>query len=189
MKIFRYGLAAFVLLLSVCTAQTPQGYHLTKKILIGREGGWDYLSVDAAARRLYVSRGDHVVVVNIDSNTVAGEISKTDGVHGIAVASEFGHGFTSNGRTSTVTMFDLKTLGVIKEIPVGKRPDAIIYDPASKNIFTFNGGSDDATAVNAGSGIVTGTVALGGRPESAAADGQGHVYVNLEDKSEIALQR
>src|SRR5574340_1217796 len=134
MKIFRYGLAAFVLLLSLCTAQTPQGYHLTKKIHIGGEGGWDYLSVDAAARRLYVSRGDHVVVVNIDSNTVAGEIPKTDGVHGVAIASEFGHGFTSNGRTSTVTMFDLKTLGVIKEIPVGKRPDAIIYDPASKNI-------------------------------------------------------
>ncbi len=186
MKIFKFTLIlALALLVSLCGAQTSQGYHLAKKILIGGEGGWDYLSVDAGARRLYVSHSDHVVVVNIDSNTIVGEIPKTEGVHGVAVAPEFGHGFSSNGKTSTVTMFDLKTLDTIKEIAVGKRPDAIIYDPAAKNIFTCNGGSDDATAVNAESGVVAGTVSLGGRPEFAAADGQGYIYINLENKNEI----
>jgi len=123
----------------------------------------------------------------MDDLKVVGEIPKTDGVHGIAVAPEFNHGFTSNGRSSTVTIFDLKTLKLIKEVPVtGKNPDAILYDPFSKKLFTFNGRSSDATVLNPETGDTTATIFLDGKPEFAVTDLKGHVYVNIENKSEIA---
>jgi DNA-binding beta-propeller fold protein YncE len=175
------------LFFSIALAQETPGYHITKKTLVGGEGGWDYLFVDAAGRRLYLSHGDRVVVLDADEVKVIGEIPNTQGVHGIAVASEFNHGFTSNGRTSTVTIFDVKTLKVVKEVPVtGKNPDAILYDPFSKNLFTFNGRSQDATVLNPESGDTVATIFLGGKPEFAVTDLKGHVYVNIEDKSEIA---
>jgi DNA-binding beta-propeller fold protein YncE len=165
-------------------ARTP-AYHLMKKHSLGGEGGWDYLSVDSQARRLYISRGDHVDVMDVDTGTKVGTIANTPGVHGIALAPKLGRGFTSNGREGSVTIFDLKSLKELGRVTVGTGPDAIIYDPATQRVFTFNGRSQDTTAVDAAKGQVAGTIALGGRPEFAVADGKGEVFVNLEDKSEV----
>ncbi len=170
-------------------AQTPakisSGYHLLKKIEVGGEGGWDYLIADSENHRLYVSHATKVVVIDTETDQVIGEIPNTNGVHGIALAAEFGRGFISAGRDNAVTIFDLKTLKTIDTVKVGKNPDAIIYDPASKRIFAFNGASADTTVIEAESGKVAGTIALGGKPEFATADGKGMVFVNIEDKSEV----
>lgn len=160
-------------------------YHVIKRIPVGGDGGWDYLTVDSSTHRLFISRGAHVIVIDVESGASAGEIANTPGVHGIALAPDLGRGFTSNGGDNTVTIFDLKTLKEISRVPVGTGPDAIIYDPATKRVFTFNGRSGDASAVDGASGSVVGTIPLGGRPEFAASDGKGHVYCNIEDKSEI----
>jgi len=164
-------------------AASSGGYSVIKKISIPGQGSWDYLTVDQAGRRLYVSHGTQVDVLDIDSLTVVGNIPKTPGVHGIAIAPELGRGFVSNGQASTVTIFDLKTLKPIADIPSGKKPDAIIYDPATSRVFAFNGGSNSATAIDAATGKVAGTVNLEGGPEFAAADGNGFVFDNLEDES------
>ena len=161
------------------------GYHLLKRIEVGGEGGWDYLTVDSAAHRLYVSHATRVVVIDLDKGSIVGEIPDTKGVHGIAIAPELGRGFTSNGMLANVTIFDLKTLKVLGQVKTGMNPDAIIYDPASRRVFAFNGRSADATAIDAATGTVAGTIALGGKPEFAAADGKGMVYVNIEDKNEV----
>jgi YVTN family beta-propeller protein len=161
------------------------GYHVINQYKLGGEGGWDYLTIDAKARRLYVSHATHVLVVDADTGAVVGDIPDTPGVHGIAVVEEAGKGYVSSGRSSAVTVFDLKTLKTLGQIQVGKNPDAIIYDDASRRVFTMNGGSDDATAIDVQTDAVAGTLALGGRPEFAVADGRGHVFVNLEDKSAI----
>lgn len=158
-------------------------YSVIKKIPIPGTGSWDYLSVDEAARRLYVSHGTQVEVLDVDSLAVVGSIPKTPGVHGIAIAPESGRGFVSNGQASTVTIFDLKTLKTIAEVPTGKKPDAIIYDAATSRVFAFNGESNSATAIDAATGKVAGTIDLGGGPEFAAADGNGYVFDNLEDES------
>ena len=165
-------------------APGPSGYHLLKKIPLGGEGFWDYITFDPATRRLYISRGTRVVVLEVDSGKTVGEIPNTDGVHGIALAPEFNRGFTSNGRAGTVTIFDLKTLKVIGSATAGTNPDAIIYDPSSKRVFAMNGRSKNATAIDAATGNVVGTIPVDGKPEFAVADGAGHVYVNIEDKSE-----
>ncbi|HEX9545138.1 MAG TPA: hypothetical protein VF955_08130 [Pyrinomonadaceae bacterium] len=179
-------LALFVLVFASALLNAgPSGYHVTKKIVLGGEGGWDYLTVDSEARRVYISRGTHVMVVDADSGAVVGDIPNTNGVHGIAIAADFDKGFVSDGRDATVTIFDLKTLKVLGTAPTGKNPDAIIYDPASKRVFAFNGSSKDATAIDARTGTVAGTIPLGGKPEFAVADEKGHVFVNIEDKSEI----
>jgi DNA-binding beta-propeller fold protein YncE len=167
------------------SAAGKSGYHLIKKVKLGGEGGWDYLTVDPAGRRLFISRGTHVMVVDADEGKVVGDIPDTSGVHGIALVPEMNKGFTSNGKTATVTIFDMKTLKALGEATTDKNPDAIIYDPASKRVFTFNGGADSATAIDAATGKTVGTVALGGGPEFAASDAKGHVFVNLEDKSQL----
>src|SRR5260370_10888759 len=173
-----------VLILSVAFAQS--GYHQLKKITIGGEGGWDYLIADGPSGRIYVSHGSEVDVVDSKKGEVAGKITELHGVHGIALAPELNRGFISNGQSNTVTIFDLKTLAKIgADIPAGRNPDAIIYDPASKRVFAFNNRGKDATVIDAGKGAVAGTAALDGQPEFAAADGKGHVYVNLEDKSAV----
>ena len=164
-------------------APPANGYSIVKKIPIPGQGSWDYLIVDEAARRLYVSHATQVEVLDVDSGSIVGSIPNTQGVHGIAVAPELGRGFTSNGQASTVTMFDLKTLKPIADVPVGKKPDAIIFDPATSRVFAFNGDSNSATAIDAATGKVAGKVDLGGGPEYAAADGNGFVYNNLEDES------
>jgi YVTN family beta-propeller protein len=164
-----------------------QGYKIIKSYKMGGEGGWDYLIADAAARRLYISRATHVIVLDLDSGKTVGDIADTPGVHGIALAPELGRGFTSNGREGTVSIFDLKTLAVISKVKVGENPDSILYDPASKRVFTFNGISHDSTAIDAATGKVLGTIKLDGKPEFSASDGNGKIFVNIEDKSELTM--
>src|SRR5215467_8698827 len=159
-------------------------YHLLMRIPIPGDGGFDYLTVDQANRRLYVSHGTQVDVLDADNGTIVGKIPDTRGVHGIAIASEFNRGFVSDGQTDDVTVFDLKTLAVVGHVPAGKKPDAIIYDPATKRVIVNNGGSNNSTIVNAADQKVAGTVDLGGGPEFASGDGKGKVFINLEDKSE-----
>lgn len=164
---------------------TPAAYHLVQTFKPGGDTGWDYLTVDAQSRRFYITRGTHVQVLNADSGKLIGDITNTNGVHGIALAPSLGRGFTSNGRDNTVSIIDLKTLKTIGTVSVGNQPDAILYDVASKRVFTFNGGSNDSTAIDAVTGKVVGTIPLGGRPEFAVADGAGMLYDNIEDKGEI----
>jgi len=174
-----------VLLASLVLAAGSSGYHVARKTVLGGDGGWDYLTVDSKARRVYISRGTHVMVVDADTAAVVGDIPGTNGVHGIAIASDMDKGFVRDGRDGNVTIFDTRTLRVLGTAPAGKNPDAIIYDPASKRVFAFNGSSKDATAIDAKTGTVAGTIPLGGKPEFAAADDKGHVFVNIEDTSEI----
>jgi len=162
------------------------GYHLKQKFLIGGDGFWDYITFDSPTRRLFISRGTHVMVLDVDSGKIAGDIPDTPGVHGIALAHEFGRGFISNGRGNNVTIFDMKTLATLGHADTGQGPDAIIYDPATKRVFTMNGRSGTMTAIDAATGNVAGTISVGGKLEFAAADGAGRIYVNVEDKSEIA---
>src|SRR5215831_18444049 len=163
------------------------GLQVIKNYKLGGEGGWDYLTIDPATRHLFISRATHVMVIDADSGKPVGDIPDTPGVHGIALAPEFGRGFTSNGREGSVTIFDLKTLAVLNKVKdVGENPDAILYDPASKRVFTFNGRSHDATAIDPQAGTVIGKIALEGKPEFAVTTGAGEVFVNLEDKSELA---
>jgi YVTN family beta-propeller protein len=177
--------AIFTLLVALAlpTVSAADGYQILKKIPIPGQGSWDYLAVDDAGRRLYVSHGTQVEVLDVDSGAIVGHIPNTLGVHGIAIASDLGRGFISNGKSSTVTIFDLKTLKVTGEVPTGKKPDAIIYDAATSRVFAFNGDSNSATVIEAADGKVAGTVDLGGGPEFAVADGAGYVYNNLEDES------
>ena len=174
---------ACVFVLSCTLLAASGGYSVTKKIPIPGTGSWDYLTVDEGARRLYVSHGTQVDVIDIDSLNIVGSVPKTLGVHGIAIAPESGKGFASDGQSNAVTVFDLKTLKAITEVSTGQKPDAIIFDPATSRVFAFNGGSNSATAIEAATNKVAGTVALGGGPEFAAADGNGYVFNNLEDES------
>jgi DNA-binding beta-propeller fold protein YncE len=160
-------------------------YHVVTTYKIGGDGGWDYLTADADARRLYISRGTHVMVIDADSGKTVGDIPDTAGVHGIALAPELGRGFTSNGREATVSIFDLKTLVPNSKVKVGDNPDAILYDPATRRVFTFNGRSQDSTAIDGATGKVLGTIKLDGKPEFAASDAKGEIFVNIEDKSEL----
>lgn len=163
-------------------AQPATTYHVMQHLRVGGDGGWDYVA--AAGGRLYIARSSHVMVVDIVTGAVVGDIVNTPGVHGAAIASDLGRGFTSNGGDNTVTVFDLKTLREIARVKVGARPDAILYDPGTHRVFTMNAGSSDTTAIDAATAAVVGTVPLGGKPESAQAS-RGTIYANIEDRSEI----
>jgi DNA-binding beta-propeller fold protein YncE len=163
----------------------PSGYQVVKTVPVPGDGFWDYVGVDSDARRIYVSHATKVVVLDADSFAVVGEIPDTQGVHGIAIASDLSRGFTSNGRAGTATIFDLKTLKTIGTVKTGENPDAILYDAVTKRVFTFNGRSKDATVFGAADGTVAATLPLGGKPEFAVADGKGKVFVNIEDTSEL----
>lgn len=188
-KLALLPLAALTLLAAASAGAAPAApnYHLVQKVVLGGEGGWDYLSVDPDARRIYISRGSHVMVVDADTDKIVGDIPNTNGVHGIAIASKLGRGFISDGRDNAVTIFDLKTLQTLATVPLGAGvgPDCIIYEPKTQRVFTFNGRSSDATAMDAKTGKVLATIPLGGRPEFAAVDGTGMVYDNLESTSEV----
>lgn len=178
--------AAIGVLLSGSAAAQGTTYHVARQIQAGGEGGWDYLTVDTVGHRLYISRSTHVMVIDLAGDTVIGDIPNTPGVHGIAVAPDLNRGFVSNGRDSTVTVFDLRTLATVGTIRgTGRNPDAILYEPTTRRVFTFNGGSASATAIDAITDSIIGTIELGGKPEFARTDLAGHVYVNIEDKSEI----
>lgn len=175
-----------LLLVAATAIAAATGYHILKEIKIGGDGGWDYLTMDNAARRLYVSHNNKVVVVDPDAGKVVGEIPDTQGVHGIAIAAGLNRGFTSNGRANNVTIFDLKTLKPIgAPVMTGENPDGIRFDEKSGRVFTFNGKSNNSTAIDAKTGMVVGTIALGGKPEFPIADGKGKIYANIEDTSEI----
>jgi DNA-binding beta-propeller fold protein YncE len=161
------------------------GYHVIKTVSIPGDEGWDYLYVDSDARRVYISHGSHVVVMNADTYAIEGDIPDTQGVHGIAIASDLGKGFISAGRANTAVMFDLKTLKTLGTVKTDANPDAILYDPASKHVFTFNGRGKNSTVINAADGSVAGTIPLNDKPEFAVADGKGTVFVNGEDTSNL----
>ena len=161
-------------------------YHLLKEIPVGGVGGWDYLSIDEAARRLYVSHGAKVIVIDLDQEKVAGEILDTPGVHGIALAPARQRGYTSNGQESKSSIVDLKTLKTLAKVETGANPDAILYEPVRDEVYTFNGRGQSATVFGGTSGKVVATVPLSGKPEFAAADpAVGRIYCNIEDKNEV----
>jgi len=166
--------------------QTSDGDRLLSKIALGGDGGWDYLSFDAQRHHLFVSRGDRVLVLDAIHAKQIGIIADTQGVHGIALAQDLKRGFTSDGKAAAVTVFDLdslKTIGVIHG--TGTNPDAIVYDSASHHVLTFNGKSSNASVIDPAKNAVIATIALPGKPEFAVSDGAGHVYANIEDKSEL----
>jgi DNA-binding beta-propeller fold protein YncE len=165
-----------------------ESYEIVAKYPVGGTGGWDFLSVDEKRHRLYVSRGDHVQILDTVSGKLVGDLPGTAGVHGIAIAEDLGLGFTSNGRSDSVTVFDLNTFAVVDTVKVtGSNPDAILYEPYSKRVLTFNGRSANATAIDAATRKVVGTLALSGKPEVAVAGRRGQVFVNIEDKNSMAV--
>jgi len=161
-------------------------YRFLKEIPVGTDGGWDYLSVDSAAHRLYVAHGNQVVVIDTTTDTVAGTIADTPGVHGLAVAPQLNKGFVSDGRANKVSIVDLATLKTVGEAATGANPDCILYEPGRNEVYAFNGRSQSATVIGAASGKVVATIPLPGKPEFAQADSAaGRVYDNLEDKSAV----
>ncbi|HTK77939.1 MAG TPA: YncE family protein [Gemmataceae bacterium] len=182
---FKGTVGLFALIVTGAALAAPESYHLLKTIPVPGDGGWDYVFVDAAARRVYVSHATQVDVLDADSGDRKGKIGDTAGVHGITVAPGLGRGFTSNGRSNSVTIFDVQSLKPLGTVPTGRNPDCIIYEPVTRRVFAFNGGGASATVIEAADGKVAGTIALEGKPEFAAADTKGHVFVNLEDKNEV----
>lgn len=177
----------WTLLLIAGTAFAADGYHVISTIKIGGTGFWDYLAMDTANNRLYVSNANRVVVVDPDEGRVVGEIPDTQGVHGIAIADKLNKGYISDGRTNDVTVFDLKTYKVLGKISgTGTNPDAIAYEPKSERVFTFNGRSNNSSVIDAKTDKVVATIDMGGKPEFAVADGSGKIFVNIENTSEIA---
>jgi len=174
------------LVLAAIPALGQKQFKVSERVKLGGDGGWDYLTYDQDGGRLFITRGSHVMVIDAKTLKLAGDIPDLSGIHGVALAPESNRGFVSNGGDNTVTIFDLKTLNKLDSVKVGERPDAILYDPFSKRVFTFNARSHDSTAIDAASSKVAGTIPLGGKPEFPASDGQGKVYVNIEDKGQIA---
>ena len=182
---------------SLTTAAAPVNpggdgpYHVTGTWKLGGEGRWDYAIVDPAAKLLYVTRQTHVQVVSTETGKAVADIKDTPGVHGVALAPDLNRGFISNGQGNSVTVFDLKSHKELGKIPAGQNPDAIIYDPASRSVLAFNGRSHDVTVIPAsaepGAAVHSVRIPLDGKPEFAASDGQGRVFVNLEDKNAIAV--
>ena len=171
---------------SCCAFAAPADFAVKEHWRLGGPGGWDVLAADTTAKRLYVTRGDRVVVVDTESGKDVGEVPHTDGVHAVALAHEFGQGYTSNGKANSVTVFDLKSLKTVQEIRIdGQNPDLILYDEPTRQVFVFNGRSANASVIDAKSGTVAGTIPLGGKPEFAVSDGHGRVFVNIEDKNEL----
>jgi YVTN family beta-propeller protein len=176
----------FSLAVAVCRADGP--YHLIKEIPVGGDGGWDYLTVDSAGQRLYVSHGTKIVVIDLVQDRVAGEITNLPGVHGLAPVPELGRGFAGCGRENKAAIVDLKTLETLARVDTGQNPDAMLYEPGRKEVYMFNGRSQSATVIDAKTGKVVATIPLAGKPEFAQADpAAGRVYNNLEDKSEVAV--
>ena len=162
-------------------------YTLIKKFKLGGDGRWDYVTVDGAARRAYIARTDRVMVVDADKGELLGEIGGMSGVHGVALVPAVNRGFVTSGKDDSVRIFDLKTLKQVSQLKAGKKPDFIMYDGASGKVFAFNNGGTSATVIDPGKGEAVGEIELGGAPEAAVSDEKGKIFVNLEDKSEIAV--
>jgi YVTN family beta-propeller protein len=178
----------FLSLLGLNGQNVPDGYKIVQRIHLEGDGFWDYLNADDATGMLYVSHGKMVHVVDMNSGKNVATITDVNGVHGIAIAAEFSKGFISNGPDSNVTVFSLKDYHVIEKVPVtGRNPDAILYEPFTKTIITWNGRSSNATVIDAKTDKVIQTIPLAGKPEAAVSDGNGKVFVNIEDKSEVCM--
>jgi len=177
-----------LVLLALLQTAHGQSYNLLKSIAIGGEGGWDYLSIDAKARKLYVTHASKIVIVDLAQDKVAGEIADTPGVHGFAIPPELERGFSSNGAEARVSVVDLITLRTISKVETGENPDAILYEPGRAEVYAFNGRGKSATVIDAKTAKVLGTVPLAGKPEFAAADPKsGRVFCNIEDKNALAV--
>ncbi|MGH8265955.1 MAG: YncE family protein, partial [Steroidobacteraceae bacterium] len=174
--------------LAAAHAQAEPHYRIAHQMALPGDEGWDYLAFEQGGHRLFVSHSTRVLVIDTDKLAVVGEIPDTPGVHGIAIAPELGRGYISAGRANTVVVFDLKSLARLKEIKTtGEGPDAILYDPATQRVFAFNGHGRNATAIDARTEEVIGTIPLNAKPEFATSDGKGRIYVNLEDQSSLAV--
>lgn len=184
-----FSLAAILCLTTVTGLQGQEGpYHAGPVIQIGGEGGWDYLSVDSAAHRLYVSHATHVVVIDTQTNKVVGDIPDTPGVHGFAAVPELGKGFSSNGRENKVSVVDLKTLKLIQKIDTGENPDWIVYEPSKKEVYTMNGRGKSASVIDTATMKVVATIPLEGKPETAMVDAKaGKIYINMEDLNSVKV--
>lgn len=179
-------LVAVPIAFAAAVAALPPTYAVTHRARLGADGGWDYLTVDTGAHRLYISRATHVQVVNTDNDSLVGDVPNTAGVHGIAIDAASHRGYTSNGRDSSVTVFDTRSLLPLMKVKVqASNPDAILFDADSRRVFTFNGGSSNATAIDVSRPAVVGLIALGGKPEYMNSDGKGTIFVNIEDTHEI----
>ncbi len=185
-RLYRILSCSALLLCGAVLSGTVPFYHVAKSITLGGEGRWDYLAFDTHGRRLFIARETRVMVVDPDTGTVLGEVPDLDGAHGVALAYETGHGFATSGHDGSVTMFDLKTLKVLGKTPAAPDADAILYDPASERVFTFNGDSRSSTVIDPVSGKRIGTIDLGAGPEFAVTAEDGKLYVNLEDKGAVA---
>lgn len=183
----RARLLLAIALVAPFAASAAPNYAVTHHYAIGEPGGWDYLTYAAPTHRLYISRFDRVLVLDADNGKIEATIPGTDGVHGIALVPELGRGFTSNGRADSLTEFDLATSRPLRTIAVeGKNPDALIYDSASRHLFAFDGHSSEASVVDPAAGKLLTKIPLTGKPEFAASDGAGNVYVNIEDTAQLA---
>jgi YVTN family beta-propeller protein len=184
-----FSTAAILCLTTVSGLQGQEGpYHAGPVIQIGGEGGWDYLSVDSAAHRLYVSHATHVVVIDTQTNKVVGDIPDTPGVHGFAAVPELGKGFSSNGRENKVSVVDLKTLKLIQKIDTGENPDWIVYEPSKKEVYTMNGRGKSASVIDTATMKVVATIPLEGKPETAMVDTKaGKLYINMEDLNSVKV--
>ena len=183
-----FALAILGILSLAKMSASAADYHALKEIAVGGAGGFDYLTVDPSARRLYVSHGTKAVVIDIEKNAIVGEVADTPGIHGIAIAPEFKRGFTSNGREAKASIFDLESLKTLSKVETGPNPDAILYESEQREIYTFNGRGNNATVIEAKTGQVVATIPLSGKPEAAAADAKaGRIYCNIENKNEIAV--
>ncbi len=174
-----------VVAVAAIPAAAQKSYKVTDRVKLGGEGGWDYLTYDAGASRLFITRGTHVMVVDAKTLKPTDDITGLQGVHGVALAAELGKGYITSGGDNMLVIFDLKTLKVLDKVKVGERPDAVLYDASSNRVYTFNAKTQDSTVVDGKTGKVVGSVPLGGKPETGVADGKGNVYVNIEDRSEI----
>ena len=179
----------FLLILFVCNvkAQSKTGFHILKNLPIASSGGWDYITVDGASKRIYTSHGNQVNVLSTTTGDSIGYIPNTPGVHGIALVKALNKGYISAGRANAVVVFDLKTLKVISQIPVGENPDAIFYDDFSKKIMTCNGRSKDATVLDPKTDQVVATIPLNDKPETAVSDGKGKIFINGEGTSTLIV--
>ncbi len=183
---YKLVLVAIIAASGALVVAAPPAYKVVSKIKIGGAGRWDYVYVDSANHRLYVSHATQTEVIDTTTDKLIATIPDTKGVHGIAVANDLGKGFTSNGQGNDVTIFDLKTSKPTGNVKTGANPDSIIYEPVTHRVFTFNGSSKDSTVFDAKTGeVISASVPVGGKPEFAQVDGKGHVYVNIEDKNEI----
>lgn len=184
---FLLSIAGFLLLVLTASAQSKSGFQVLKKYPVKGDGGWDYLTVDAAGKRLYVSHGNQVNILDVANGDSIGIISNTPGVHGIALVEFLGKGYTSNGKSNTCSVFDVKTNRIVESIAVGTNPDAIFYDEFSRKIYVFNGRSQNASVINPATDKVVANIALGAKPETGVSDGRGHIYVNAETTNEVLV--